>query len=176
MLPFKLVIVSLTNALLQRLGCGHGKFFTFAVAGSRHYQNRSGRADTQLDFLGHFCEMNTHRHTLGQSNPLKGRADIRQQVSAGAAIVLGNPPAYTVDGTLQRLIGIAHESDDRTVTLANIFDVAFSEKPDNPVAVDIHQRHNRLVLDRLAAQPQIQVSDVTVDGGLLLGEIEIQLR
>ena len=55
------------------------------------------------------------------------------------------------------------------------FDVVFPEKSGNPVTVDIHQRHDRLVLDGLAAQPQIQVGDVTVDGRLFLREFEIQL-
>jgi hypothetical protein len=54
--------------------------------------------------------------------------------------------------------------------------MVFPEKPGNPVAVDIHQRQDRLVLDGLTAKSQIQVGDVTVDGRLFLREFEIQLR
>ena len=96
----------ITSISLQRLGRGHSGFFNFAVAGSRHDQNRSGRAHAQLDLLGHLIEVNADRYALGQTDPLKGRTDIRQQVKAGAAVLLGNTPAQAVDAAFKGFIGI----------------------------------------------------------------------
>ena len=61
-----------------------------------------------------------HGHTLDQTDPFEGRADIRQQIKAGSSVVLGNAPTQTVDSALKRFIGIAHEGDDRPVALANV--------------------------------------------------------
>ena len=84
--------------------------------------------------------MNAHGYALGQPNPLEGRADRRQHVKAGTAVILGNAPAQAVDATLKGFIALAHEGEDRPVALADAFDIVFLEKPDNPVALDIHQR------------------------------------
>ena len=56
-----------------------------------------------LTSSGTSVEVNAHRYALGQTDPLKGRADIRQQVKAGAAVVLGNAPAQAVDAAFERV-------------------------------------------------------------------------
>jgi hypothetical protein len=102
--------------------------------------------------------MNSHRNSLSQTNPLEGRADVRQQVKTGAAVFLGNVPAQAFDTALQRFVGVAHQGDNGPVAGANFLCMVFPEKPGNPEAVNIHQRKNRLVRDGLTAQPQVQVA------------------
>ena len=50
--------------------------------------------------------MDPHGDPLGQSNPLKGCADPRQQVASSASVLLGNPPADTVHDAFERLIRV----------------------------------------------------------------------
>ena len=58
------------------------------------------------------CERN---QTLGWMNLLEGRADIRQQIKARTAVVLGDAPDQPVDTNLEGLTRIVYESDDHVV-------------------------------------------------------------
>ena len=44
-------------------------------------EHRTRRSDAQLDLLRHFDETDPDGDPLGQADPLKGRADLRQEVS-----------------------------------------------------------------------------------------------
>ena len=83
--------------------------------------------------------MNTNRNALRQANPLECRADIGQQIETGAAIVLGDTPAYAIHVGFDRFVRIGHQGNDGPVARADSPDVVFLEKPINPEAVDIHQ-------------------------------------
>ena len=120
--------------------------------------------------------MDAHGYALGQTNPLEGRTDIRQEVVASAAIFLGNTPAQAVDPPFERLIGIGHEGDDGPVPLAYICNRVFSEKPVNPEAVEIHQRQCRLVRHGLATQPEIKVGHIAIHRGFHQGKLEVEFR
>ena len=119
--------------------------------------------------------MDSHRHALGQANPLEGRADIRQQVEAGAAVFLGDAPAQAVDTARQRFVWVGHQGDDGPVAAANILNVVFPEIPDHPVAVDIHQRKGRLVFNSLAAQSQFKIGHIAVHRCPDFGELPVEL-
>ncbi len=78
------------RALRQRARHRGHRVTAFSARGAGHHQHRGGGADPQFDPVGQPVErqMHAHRHPLGQSDPLEGRGDARQQLLPGAAVVL----------------------------------------------------------------------------------------
>ena len=63
------------------------------VRATGHHQYRTRGSNPQLDAFGQLIQMNAHRHTLRETDPLERSTDIGQQIFTGAAIILGNAPS-----------------------------------------------------------------------------------
>ena len=119
--------------------------------------------------------MDAHRHPLGQPDPLESRTDRGQQFETRAAVLLGNAPADAVDTGFDGAVGVSHQGDHRPVAAADAGNRIFLEKPVDPIAVHVNQGHHRLVGDGLAAQPKVEIGDVTVHRRMHPGELQVEL-
>ena len=78
-------------------------------------RDRSRHSRDEVQIFRNALEPDPHGDTLGEADPLESGADIGQQILAGTAVVLGDPPADAVDSTLDGLVRVGHQGDDSLV-------------------------------------------------------------